>query len=264
MKRPQADEDGQRMSVVMNQQEGDEEAAVRGENPSRTSKLPAGGVVLLVLVGLLAAALIVIYRLSTHIVRTNEDLQRITEENKVLSRNLSAFEDEPSCETGWVQFQGSCYHFSTDQFSWAESRRSCREAGAELVKVDSRELQVRNSVRYSIQILDQDKPGRVLTSPLQYFLRFHLTGKMKSFQDMFWIGLTDSAEEGRWVWTDGSDLSESVRFWSQKEPDNWTAENPAGENCVRMGTEGGGPMNNWYDKDCGAAQKRICQKRNFR
>ncbi|XP_014851760.1 PREDICTED: CD209 antigen-like protein E [Poecilia mexicana] len=236
MKRPQADEEGQRMSVAMNQQEGDEEAAVRGENPSRTSKLPAGGVVLLVLVGLLAAALIVIYRLSTHIVRTNEDLQRITEEKEVLRRNLTAFEDEPSCEIDWVQFQGSCYHFSTDQFSWAESRRSCREAGAELVKVDSREL--------------------------QYFLRYHLIGKMKSFQDMFWIGLTDSAEEGRWVWMDGSDLSESVRFWSQNEPDNWTVENPAGENCVRMGMEGGGPMNSWYDKDCGAAQKRICQKRN--
>uniref|UniRef100_A0A3B3TRS9 C-type lectin domain-containing protein n=1 Tax=Poecilia latipinna TaxID=48699 RepID=A0A3B3TRS9_9TELE len=130
-----------------------------------------------------------------------------------------------------IQMLLSCYHFSTDQFSWAESRRSCREAGAELVKVDSREL-------------------------------YHLTGKMKSFQDMFWIGLTDSAEEGRWVWMDGSDLSESVQFWSQNEPDNWTAENPAGENCVRMGMEGGRPMNNWYDKDCGAAQRRICQKRN--
>ncbi|MEQ2228451.1 hypothetical protein ILYODFUR_008910 [Ilyodon furcidens] len=226
MRRPQSCEEG-------------EAAASQHKNPDRTSKLPSERVVLLVLGSLLAAALIIIFRLSTHFVQTKKNLQNLTEENEVLRRKLAVFEDGPSCENSWVRFEGTCYYFSTNQFSWEESRSRCREAGADLVKVDSREE--------------------------QYFLRSHLNGKMNSFNDMFWIGLTDSVEEGRWFWVDGSELSESLWFWSKQEPDNWTEENPAGEDCVRMGMEeGGGPMNNWYDKNCGAAQKRICEKNSER
>uniref|UniRef100_A0A3Q2QRK3 Hepatic lectin-like n=1 Tax=Fundulus heteroclitus TaxID=8078 RepID=A0A3Q2QRK3_FUNHE len=216
-------------------QEG-EAAGSHHENPTRTSKVPPVKVVLLVLGSLLAAALVVICRLSTHIVQIKANLQSLTEENNALRRKLPGAEDEAFCEDGWVRFDGTCYYFSTNRLSWEESRKSCREPGAELVTVDTREE--------------------------QYFLRSVLNRKMKTFDDMFWIGLTDSLEEGRWIWVDGSDLSESLQFWSQKEPDNWTGENPAGEDCVRMGMEGGGvPMKNWYDNDCTSAQKRICEKK---
>ncbi|XP_038151963.1 CD209 antigen-like protein E [Cyprinodon tularosa] len=227
MRRPQSCEEG-------------EAASSQHENPTRTSKLPSERVVLLVLGSLLAAALIVICRLSTYIIQTKETLQSLTEENEVMRGNLPVFEEEPSCEKDWVRFEETCYYFSTNKFSWEESRNRCREAGAELVKVETREE--------------------------QYFLRNNLNRKMKSFDDMFWIGLTDSEEEGRWVWVDGSELSERsdlfLMFWNALQPDNWAKENPAGEDCVRVGMEGGGggPMKNWYDKDCSAAQKRICEK----
>ncbi|XP_027891320.1 alpha-defensin-related sequence 10-like isoform X3 [Xiphophorus couchianus] len=84
------------MSVAVNQEEGDEEAAARGENPSRTCKLPAGGVVLLVLVGLLAAAVIT-YKLSFDKIRTNQTIQTLKEENEALRKNISEQQTSPTC-----------------------------------------------------------------------------------------------------------------------------------------------------------------------
>lgn len=113
---------------------------------------------------------------------------------------------------------------------------------------------------------------------------------MENFDDMFWIGLTDAVEEGRWLWLDGSPLntrfdyhkhffpfticclevnviisfrpsSNSLSFWADHEPDNWTHENPDGEHCVRLGKEEGEePLKTWYDKFCKAPNKSICEK----
>ncbi|XP_032436975.1 CD209 antigen-like protein E [Xiphophorus hellerii] len=228
-----------------------------GENPSRTCKLPAGGVVLLVLVGLLAAAVIIIYRLSFDKIRTNQILQTLKEENEALRRNLSDIKPGSTtftnacptcppppavknltclkCEAGWEQHGGNCYYFNTKRSSWTESRDSCVDLGSDLVKVDSREEQL--------------------------FLQSRLRGLMVEDDDKFWIGLTDSVEEGRWFWVDGSPLDESLSFWSQNEPDDWKGENPAGEDCVRMGERGGShDLTCWFDKSCNVSLKSICEK----
>ncbi|XP_075266624.1 LOW QUALITY PROTEIN: CD209 antigen-like protein E [Xiphophorus couchianus] len=228
-----------------------------GENPTRTSKLPAGGVVLLVLVGLLAAALIVIYRLSFDKIRTNQILQTLKEENEALRRNLSDIKPGSTtftttcptcppppavdretflkCEAGWEKHGGSCYYFNTKRSSWTESRDSCIDLGSDLVKIDSREEQL--------------------------FLEIRLRGLMMKDTDKFWIGLTDSVEEGRWFWVDGSPLDESLSFWSQKEPDDWKGENKAGEDCVRVGERGGShDLTCWFDKACNVSLKSICEK----
>uniref|UniRef100_A0A669CQC8 C-type lectin domain-containing protein n=1 Tax=Oreochromis niloticus TaxID=8128 RepID=A0A669CQC8_ORENI len=78
------------------------------------------------------------------------------------------------CEDGWKQHGGKCYYFSTNSSSWNESRTECRTKGGDLVKIDSSEEQ-----------------------------RF-----LQTKTEEFWIGLTDSAEEGRWLWVDGSPLNE--------------------------------------------------------
>ncbi|XP_030597021.1 hepatic lectin-like [Archocentrus centrarchus] len=132
------------------------------------------------------------------------------------------------CEAGWEHHGGKCYYFSTRKSPWNESRADCRAEGGDLVKIDSREE--------------------------QSFLRKIIQQKMKGDEDRFWMGLTDSAAEGSWVWVDSSPLNESLTFWSSNEPDDRREEDPDGEDCGRMG-----PMN-WSDKSCKSPQRSICAK----
>eukprot|EP00064_Thunnus_orientalis_P017381 superscaffoldBa00003671_g17462 len=118
----------------------------------------------------------------------------------------------PKCDKDWEQRGGKCYFFSPTNSSWNESRRYCQRRGGDLVKIDSRDEQI--------------------------FLTKELSNKMNDEEDKFWIGLTDSKKEGKWFWVDDSPLNTSLSFWRKREPDNWTEENPEGEDCVRMGEKG--------------------------
>ncbi|XP_027891302.1 C-type lectin domain family 4 member A-like [Xiphophorus couchianus] len=244
-------------------------ANIQQSGSSRRSKVTPERLVLLGLVVLLAAALIA---LGVTFVQTNQNLQTLKEEKETLKKNLSnikpgskssttacptcptcpAYPTCPACppppptpavkretflkcEAGWEKHGGNCYYFSTSKSSWINSRRSCVDLGSDLVKIDSREEQL--------------------------FLEIRLRGLMMKDTDKFWIGLTDSVEEGKWFWVDGSPLDESLSFWSQKEPDDWKNENPAGEDCVRMGERGGShDLTCWFDKACNVSHKSICEK----
>ncbi|XP_023200604.1 C-type lectin domain family 4 member E-like [Xiphophorus maculatus] len=216
--------------MEVNQQEGDGEAAARGENPSRTSKLPAERVVLLVLVGLLAAALIIIFRLYAACLMTNKN-QR--EEKDDVRKHVSG-ETCLKCAAGWEQNGGKCYYFYTVRSAWTESRRFCQNLGSDLVKIDSREEQM--------------------------FLEVRLRALMEHDEDRFWIGLTDSEVEGRFLWVDGSPLDQSLSFWGWRQPDNWSRASLKAGNCVRMGKRGGsGDPTSWFDRSCSDPQKSICE-----
>ncbi|XP_038151952.1 immune-related, lectin-like receptor 4 isoform X2 [Cyprinodon tularosa] len=190
----------------------------------------------------------------------NKKLQTLKDEKEALRRNFSEIQlgnktclptcDQTStCPTTpkdknemclnnrpeWERYQGKCYKFNTRKSSWTESRDSCRAQGGDLVKIDSRDEQI--------------------------FLEIRLRDWMEKDEDKFWIGLTDSEEEDRWLWVDGSPLDESLTFWSKGEPDDWTGENPAGEDCVRMGEKGGADdLKCWFDQSCDAHHKSICEK----
>ncbi|KAG9339861.1 hypothetical protein JZ751_022366, partial [Albula glossodonta] len=79
---------------------------------------------------------------------------------------------EDSCPLGWIKFNSSCYYISNDRMTWNESRQYCRERGADLVIIDTEEEQI-------------------------FISMFH----------NFWIGLTDSNEEGTWKWVNGTTLT---------------------------------------------------------
>uniref|UniRef100_A0A671NYQ0 C-type lectin domain family 4 member M-like n=1 Tax=Sinocyclocheilus anshuiensis TaxID=1608454 RepID=A0A671NYQ0_9TELE len=114
---------------------------------------------------------------------------------------------------GWTYYNFSLYFISSEWTSWTESKRYRMERGAALIITNNREEQV-------------------------------------SRGNEFWIGLTDSDEEGRWKWVDGSTLTSG--FWGSGEPNG-----QRGENCVVSYPSG------WYDYPCNDAFRWICDNKIF-
>ncbi|XP_026012385.1 CD209 antigen-like protein E [Astatotilapia calliptera] len=205
---------------------------------STGSKVKAERVALLVLCLLLTAAVLIIYRLSEFATfentKTRESLKEL-EELRMNCQNVLTDGSFYKCEEGWEKHGGKCYYFCNSQSSWKQSRDKCRAKGGDLVKIDSREEQA--------------------------FLERRVRELMKEAEDKFWIGLTDSAVEGRWLWVDGSLLDESLKFWAGKEPNNVTEGDPDGEDCVRMGEEyENKDLKCWFDQSCSKPQRSICEK----
>lgn len=49
---------------------------------------------------------------------------------------------EEGCPRGWLTFASRCYYVSSQRMSWGDSRRDCRQRGADLVVIESRLEQV--------------------------------------------------------------------------------------------------------------------------
>uniref|UniRef100_A0A3B4VBD2 C-type lectin domain-containing protein n=1 Tax=Seriola dumerili TaxID=41447 RepID=A0A3B4VBD2_SERDU len=74
---------------------------------------------------------------------------------------------------GCKSFNNSFYFISSGQKSWEDSRQDCKDRGADLIIVNSKEEQV----------------------------------FINSFNRKFWIGLSNKDREGTWKWVDGSVLN---------------------------------------------------------
>ncbi|XP_067337212.1 hepatic lectin-like [Channa argus] len=206
---------------------------------NRGSKVTTERVSLLVFGVLLIAAVIGLAVVSFYYLKTKDDLQRLQKHYDTIKANLTAIPGKnaqcPKCERCWELHGGKCYYFSLNASSWQQSRDDCESRGGDLVKIDSREE--------------------------QKFLDETVRNKMMHGRDSFWIGLTDSVEEDKWVWVDGSPLSTSLTFWSPGQPTNWAGQNPNEEDCVMMGEKREVlDLSRWHDRPCDIELRRICEK----
>ncbi|XP_016137070.1 CD209 antigen-like protein D [Sinocyclocheilus grahami] len=117
---------------------------------------------------------------------------------------------------GWVCYQSSLYYVSSEKKNWTESKRDCTERGADLIILNNKQE----------QDFLKTFPGR----------------------SEVWIGVTDSVEEGRWKWVDGSTLSPG--FWTSGEP----SDSSGNEDCVVNLSSG------VADYSCDKTFKWICKK----
>ncbi|XP_030288476.1 macrophage mannose receptor 1-like [Sparus aurata] len=111
---------------------------------------------------------------------TEASLKNLTDERANLKRTLNIF---------GIYFRGSFYYVSSTKKTWQQSRDDCRQKGADLMIINSKE--------------EQDFANR--------------------FKKYMWIGLIDSEREGTWKWVDGTLLTKS--YWASGEPNGRTHEN---------------------------------------
>ncbi|XP_058475495.1 hepatic lectin-like [Solea solea] len=190
-------------------------------------------VALLVLSLLLAAAVAALFVTHLKNAQTKSELERLQRFPAVLNNYTG--KTCPTCDEGWEHHGGKCYFFTTTPLTWNKSKLECSKLGGDLVVINNKEE--------------------------QRFLVSRLMTKMINPEDKFWIGLTDSETEGKWMWVDGLPLNTSWNFWLGANPDNWEKEDREGEDCVRMGEKDGAPdLKCWLDKSCKEPQKSICEK----
>ncbi|KAF5892648.1 C-type lectin domain family 4 member M-like isoform X2, partial [Clarias magur] len=96
----------------------------------------------------------------------------LTIERDQLQRDIE--EIQRFFKLGWVYFNTSVYNISTEKKNWTESKQACRERGADLVIINSREEQ---------EFINKLLGRRVA-----------------------WIGLSDREREGEWKWVDDTPL----------------------------------------------------------
>ncbi|XP_053474881.1 C-type lectin domain family 4 member E-like isoform X2 [Ictalurus furcatus] len=117
-------------------------------------------------------------------------------------------------------FDSSFYCMSNEEKNWEKSRQDCRDKGADLVIINSKEEQ-----EFISKILSRNS----------------------------WIGLSDRDTEGKWKWVDGTPLN--TGFWGKGEPDSAVGD----EDCVVI-HDHTDPVWNWSDYPCHYQIIWICEK----
>ncbi|XP_056282838.1 C-type lectin domain family 4 member M-like [Pseudoliparis swirei] len=137
------------------------------------------------------------------------------------------------CLPGWTFMNSVCYYFAFSEDilprSWDDAREFCKIQGGDLAVINSRENHL------------------AITRLISGYKDPQSTGSTD-----FWIGLTDTEQEGTWKWLDGTRLTEG--YWIDGEPNN-----QGNEDCVATFPKSN-PFQAWNDAPCSYHLKWICQR----
>ncbi|CAC5410676.1 unnamed protein product [Mytilus coruscus] len=129
------------------------------------------------------------------------------------------------CPLGWKIYGSSCYFFSRTMVTWNDAKRNCITKNSMLAEVVS------------------------------YGERDFLRKRASEYAETFWLGGTDSKNEGSWIWAT-SQSNFIVTGWHTrlvKEPNN----RGGNENCNNIHKK---LDFEWNDDSCFKRYRYICEK----
>ncbi|XP_073672063.1 uncharacterized protein [Paramisgurnus dabryanus] len=119
-------------------------------------------------------------QLLTKYTNITEERDELMAQNKNITKQIEQLNQKKNelqtrLNDGWIYYEFSLYFIASEKKNWTDSRRYCRERGADLIIIKNKEE--------------------------------HDFARNISGTEYIWIGLSDGDEEGRWKWVDGSTLS---------------------------------------------------------
>ncbi|XP_062598611.1 perlucin-like protein [Saccostrea cucullata] len=154
-----------------------------------------------------------------------EEIAKFRLEMKSLPVNTEPF---VSCPAGWIQFQSSCYIFGYDYGNWTHGKNQCeRKHGS-------------------------SKYLRITSKAEDTFIRDYVKGQgLTDYKTRdFWIGGTDAAQDGVFMW-EGHSQEFTYTNWGPGNPDRTgTAD------CVILFQRS---QYKWHDTSCSNDNSYICE-----
>ena len=124
---------------------------------------------------------------------------------------------EPPCPPDWTAAGTRCYLVLTEPLAWDGAQAACVAAGGALAVIDD---------------ASENERVRALDDQI----------------DPWWLGASDLAKEGTFVWVDGSELGFTA--WLTFQPDNLFDED-----CLEQNIDGA-----WNDAGCEIEQPAVCER----
>uniref|UniRef100_A0A3P9Q1N3 C-type lectin domain-containing protein n=1 Tax=Poecilia reticulata TaxID=8081 RepID=A0A3P9Q1N3_POERE len=135
-----------------------------------------------------------------------------------------------SCQDGWKDHMSSCYAYvdykPPNQRTWEEARDDCRRKNSDLTVMSNQDEKVIEELK-----------------SIGDYVNSIISGS--SGINGYWIGLR--AVEGKWKWTDGSDLTDQT----------WIQQQPATDGYCVTSLNGRG----WNTAICNDTNAWICEKK---
>ncbi|XP_018017785.1 C-type mannose receptor 2 [Hyalella azteca] len=133
------------------------------------------------------------------------------------------------CTSQYVLVGTQCIHILTFYYHWEDARSRCALAGGDLIILDDCE-QFRQIYLYLVEL--EDVP------------------------DGFWIGGSDLAQEGQWLWIDGSPMAMGRPYWANSGVGAPEPNNPGVENCLELSSIW---MYRFSNTLCSDSRRVICE-----